>query len=87
MYFLYVVSAFFIALKKILKILKWVLTYIAYRCKLIIRKEVENHMDGRKENDKVLTIALVRAIIQILKDNNVDPEVIRKIEDLIKTKN
>ena len=44
-------------------------------------------MDGRNENDKVLTIALVRAIIQILKDNNVDPEVIRKIEDLIKTKN
>lgn len=44
-------------------------------------------MNGRKENNKVLTIALVRAIIQILKDNNVDPEVIRKIEELIKTKN
>ena len=44
-------------------------------------------MERRKENNKVLTIALVRAIIQILKDNNVDPEVIRKIEELIKPKN
>lgn len=44
-------------------------------------------MNGRKESNKVLTIALVRAIIQILKDNNVDPEVIRKIEELIKPKN
>ena len=43
-------------------------------------------MERRKENNKVLTIALVRAIIQILKDNNVDPEVIRKIEELIKSK-
>ena len=32
---------------------------------------------------KMLTKALVRAIIQILEDNDVDPEVIKKIKALI----
>jgi len=41
-------------------------------------------MERKKGKYKMLTKALVKAIIQILIDNNVEPSVIEKIKNLIK---
>lgn len=40
-------------------------------------------MEQEKGKNKVLTKALIKAIIQILIDNNVAPDVIEKIENLL----